>query len=206
MPFDPQDGFPDDWHVPPSAQGDGFPDDWHVPPSAEGDGFPDDWHVPPSAEGDGFPDDWHVPPSAEGDGFPNDWYVPPTAQGNGFPDDWHVQPGAAAYTRPNPPASDSFAAVLPFMPFSRAAMSTWGQPTMGDALAQPPLQQTWPSALPPPIGRRRPPRILREPTTSKEHAFALGQQPAGWRYGIPAQERRCICVQHVPRREAPAKI
>jgi hypothetical protein len=94
MPFDPQDGFPDDWHVPPSAQGDGFPDDWHVPASAEGDGFPDDWHVPASAQGDGFPDDWHVPPSAEGDGFPDDWHVPPSAEGDGFPDDWHVPPSA----------------------------------------------------------------------------------------------------------------
>jgi hypothetical protein len=34
MPFDPQDGFPDDWHVPPSAQGSGLPNDWLVPPSA----------------------------------------------------------------------------------------------------------------------------------------------------------------------------
>ena len=79
MRIDLQDGLPDDWHVPPSAQGDGFPDDWHVPASAQGNGFPDDWHVPPSAQGDGFPDDWHVPPSAQGNGLPNDWHVPPSA-------------------------------------------------------------------------------------------------------------------------------
>ena len=43
MPYDPNspplpplnDGYPDDWHVPPSAQDDSFPDDWHVPPSAQ---------------------------------------------------------------------------------------------------------------------------------------------------------------------------
>src|SRR5215472_7285484 len=45
MPFDPNsprnplpplnDGYPDDWHVPTSAQDDSFPDDWHVPPSAQ---------------------------------------------------------------------------------------------------------------------------------------------------------------------------
>ena len=57
MPFDPNsprnplpplnDGYPDDWYVPPSAQDDSFPDDWHVPPSAQDDSFPDDWYVPP---------------------------------------------------------------------------------------------------------------------------------------------------------------
>ena len=45
MPYDPNsppnplpplnDGYPDDWHVPPSAQDDSFPDDWYVPPSAQ---------------------------------------------------------------------------------------------------------------------------------------------------------------------------
>jgi hypothetical protein len=61
MPYDPtrnplpplNDGYPDDWHVPPSAQDDSFPDDWHVPPSAQGDSFPDDWYVPPSAQPSG---------------------------------------------------------------------------------------------------------------------------------------------------------
>jgi hypothetical protein len=56
MPFDPN--FPRD-PLPPLN--DGYPDDWHVPPSAQDDSFPDDWHVPPSAQGDSFPDDWVAP-------------------------------------------------------------------------------------------------------------------------------------------------
>jgi hypothetical protein len=112
---------------------------------------------------DGYPDDWIRPaPAPLDDGYPDDWFVPPSAQGAGFPDDWvgpvHDSPStpqaapapqsrAAAYLRPNP--SDSFAAFLPFMPATRAAMSAWGQPTMGDALGQSPLQQVWPAALPP---------------------------------------------------------
>jgi hypothetical protein len=146
MPIDPQDGFPDDWHVPPSAEGDGFPDDWHVPPSAEGDGFPDDWHVPPSAEGDGFPDDWHVPPSAEGDGFPNDWYVPASAAPGAAQGAPAPHPSAAAYMQPNAPATDSFAAFLPFMPLTRASMSAWGQQLTADGPGAPALPQVLPPA------------------------------------------------------------
>jgi hypothetical protein len=79
MPFDPNsprdplpplnDGYPDDWFVPPSAQDDSFPDDWHVPPSAQDDSFPDDWHVPPSAQDDSFPDDWVVPGQTHDGGY-----------------------------------------------------------------------------------------------------------------------------------------
>jgi len=165
MRIDLQDGLPDDWHVPPSAQGDGFPDDWHVPASAQGNGFPDDWHVPPSAQGNGFPDDWHVPPSAQGDGFPDDWHVPPSAQGNGFPNDWHVplsaapdvsqdtpvsEPGATASIRGNRALSpDPQPPFFPSMPGSRAGMGAWGESLTDREFGQFLQQQTWPSALSP---------------------------------------------------------
>jgi len=72
MPFDPNfarnplpplnDGYPDDWHVPPSAQGDGFPDDWYVPESAA---VPSASQPAPSAQ-----------PNAANPGFAG-WPAPP---------------------------------------------------------------------------------------------------------------------------------
>ena len=57
MPYDPNsppnplpplnDGYPDDWHVPPSAQDDSFPDDWYVPPSAQPSGANPDFTASP---------------------------------------------------------------------------------------------------------------------------------------------------------------
>jgi hypothetical protein len=119
MPIDPQDGYPDDWVRPALAPLD--------------DDYPDDWFVPPSAQGAGFPDDWVGPVSA-----------PSASQAAPGP-----QPGAMASARPNPPASDSFAAFLPFMPVTRAAMSAWRQPLTGDAFGQSALPQVWQPALPP---------------------------------------------------------
>lgn len=120
MPIDSQDGYPDDWARP------------ALPPLD--DGYPDDWYVPPSAEGAGFPDDWVGPVYDAPD-------APQAAPG--------PQPGAMASARPNPSASDSFAAYLPFMPATQAAMNGWGWPNSGDAFGQSALPQVWPPALPP---------------------------------------------------------
>jgi hypothetical protein len=101
MPFDPNsprnslpplnDGYPDDWFVPPSAQDDSFPDDWVGPiydtapsasqpaPSAQpfgvrsGPNYPGN---PLPRTNDGYSDDWFVPPSAQDDSFPHDWVGP----------------------------------------------------------------------------------------------------------------------------------
>jgi len=135
MPFDLQDGFPDDWHVPPSAQGDGFPDDWHVPPSAQGDGFPDDWHVPPSAQGNGFPNDWFVPPSAALD----------VSQATSSPEP-DITGSLRANRTPSPEPQPPF---FPSTPGSRAGMDAWGEAFTSGEFGQFPQQQTRPSALPP---------------------------------------------------------
>jgi hypothetical protein len=134
MPFDPHDGFPDDWHVPPSAQGDGFPEDWHVPPSAQGDGFPDDWHVPPSAQGDGFPNDMHLPTAA----------APGVSQGTPV-----SETGTTGFIPVNRnPSPDPQPPFFASMPGNRAGVDAWGGPLTSGEFGQFPLQQTWSSALP----------------------------------------------------------
>jgi hypothetical protein len=121
MPIDPRDGFPDDRVRP-------------APPPLD-DGYPDDWFVPPSAQGAGFPDDW-VGPVTDAPSAPQAAIA--------------AQPGAMASARFNPHSTDSFAAFLPFMPLTRAAMGAWRQP--GDAFGQLPVQVSPPALRPLPAG------------------------------------------------------
>jgi hypothetical protein len=136
MPFDSQDGYPDDWTRPALPPlDDGFPDDWYVPPSAQGAGFPDDWVGPIYNQADdGYRDDWVGPGQTHEGGYGSSIPQPAASafnSGNSLPSAGlpGLAPSGSSLGDPNSDQSarrDNWATIPP--PFAQSTSSSLTSP------------------------------------------------------------------------------